>query len=146
MKRYERGEGEITEYEEGKVKGGISAPVYRCCLTGPGSHPVVLYEQTHRLRESSGIRGHTSPQCPELYTASCLLLCTTSCAFTCDMCYISLTLTLCRQTTTYGFTIMMPAYLFIVDILPVDTREVAVSHYFFSVVWSSTQPGGENRK
>lgn len=30
--------------------------------------------------------------------------------------------------------------LFIVDILPVNTREKTVSHYFFSIIWPSSEP------
>lgn len=37
----------------------------------------------------------------------------------------------------------MTMYLFIVDILPVNSNEETVSHYFFSIIWSSTEPEGQ---
>lgn len=50
---------------------------------------------------------------------------------------------LTRQSAHIGLNHHAAPHLFIINILPVNSREEAVSHYFFSVVWSSTKPRGE---
>ncbi len=87
-----------------------------------------------------------SPELLHRYNSSQSLFISASVRLRKSCCTLFDSMKLSSTQSKYTFYHHVAPNLFIIDILPVNAREETVSHYFFCVIWSSTQPKGEQRR